>query len=272
MVVNPNFYLALVLGSILFLGSAKLFKKFHCIRTQHIFVIICILLALISLSIPSAYLSDLIGANPYYAGFRSFPFAELLVVLAAPLAGAFSAVLAAKKTQSISKRLIYRVSLVGTLLYISLPFIKPLMMPLPNHIIGNQWVDGVALQTTPSTCGPSSMATILNHYGVKDTEANIAKQVFSSLTGTENWYLARYAHSQGFQYQFLHEPELKKVPTPSIIGVKLGRAGHYITLLDHKNGTYLIADSLSGLQQMTLEEFNRKYLYDGFVLHIKLSK
>ena len=226
--------------------------------------------ALISLSIPAAYLSDLIGANPYYAGFRSLPFAELLVALAAPLAGVFSAGLAAKKTQSVSKRIIYRGSLVGVLLYISLPFIKPLLMPLPNHIISNQWVDGVVLQTTPSTCGPSSMATILNHYGVKDSEANITKQVFSSLTGTENWYLARYAQSQGFQYQFLHEPELNKVPTPSIIGVKLGRAGHYITLLDHKNGTYLIADSLSGLQPMTLEEFNRKYLYNGFVLHVKL--
>ncbi len=268
MAVNPNFFLSLILGSILFLVSAKLFNKLHSILNTRIFLIICVILALVSLSIPAAYLSDLIGANPYYAGFRSFPFTELLVVLAAPLVGAVAARLATQKTNSASKRSVYRICLLITMLYISLPFIKPVLRPLQKDI-GNQWAGNVVIQTTSSTCGPSSLATILNYYGIKDSEANIAQHAFSSSTGTENWYLARYAKLKGMQYQFLHEPELSKVPTPSIIGVKLGRVGHFITLLDHSDDSYTIADSLSGLHQMTLTEFNQKYLYNGSVLHIK---
>ena len=267
-VLNPNFFLSLLLGIVLFLVSAKFFKTPHSVLGKCLVLIVGFILLLISLSIPAAYLSDLIGANPLYAQFRAFPYTELLVVLISPVTGALSGWLATQRTQS--KASIYRACLLITLFYISLPFIKPLLRPLSPDI-GNQWVEGIALQTTSSTCGPASLATIINRYGQTDTEANIARQAFSSSTGTENWYLARYAQRQGYQYQFLHEPELSKVPTPSIIGVKLGKAGHFITLLNHHNGTYAIADSLSGLQHLTAEAFKQKYLYNGFVLHIKQS-
>ncbi len=268
MTVNPNFYLALILGSALFLLSVKLFGKFGSIKSRYFTLIISVILVLISLAIPMAYFFFLFGANPHYATFRTMPYTELLVVLAAPFAGGVAAGLAARKTESVTKRVIFRACLLVTIFYISLPFIKPMIRPLQKEI-GNQWSGNVALQTTASTCGPSSLATVLNHYGIKDSEANIAHRAFSSASGTENWYLARYAQQKGLGYQFLHEPDLSKVPTPSIIGVKLGRVGHFITLYGSSEGRYDIADSLSGLQQMTLEEFEQKYQYDGFVLHIR---
>ncbi|WP_434777071.1 cysteine peptidase family C39 domain-containing protein [Neisseria sp. Ec49-e6-T10] len=244
----------------------------HSVSNKYLYLIVSFIFALLSLSIPVAYLSDAIGANPLYAQFRATPYTELFIVFFSPFTGALSSYLANhcnhSKPRHISRLIL---CLLITLFYTSIPFIKPLIRPLPQHTIGHQWFKGIALQTTPSTCGPSSLATILKGYGTVDTEANIAKQAFSSSTGTENWYLARYAHQQGYQYRFLHEPELGKVPTPSIIGVKLGRIGHFITLLGHNGDTYTIADSLDGLHHLTTEEFKQRYVYNGFVLHIEKS-
>lgn len=270
MIFNPNFILSLLLGLLLFFISTKIAKLIAKPQNKIIFLVISFILALISLSIPAAYLSDLIGANPIYAQFRTYPYTELLVILAAPFLGVINAWLADKKISSSLNRVLTGLCLTVMLLYISLPFIKPLIKPLQNNL-ANKWQDNVAIQTTPATCGPSSLATILKYYGKEDTEANIAKQVFTSATGTENWYLARYAHSQGFDYQFLHIEDLASVPTPAIIGVRLSNFGHFITLLNYQNGIYEIADPLTGRTLLTQEQFNHKYYYTGFVLYIKPS-
>lgn len=263
MLFNPVFMLSLVLGLILFVVSSKVFKVMDKPISKTVLIIVSALLALISLIIPMAYVSDVIDAHPQYAQFRAYPYTEVLVILFAPLIGLINAWL----TRRQPNRLYNCLCLMVMLVYISIPFLKPIIRPL-QHDLENQWKEGVAIQTSASTCGPSSLATILKYYGKEDTEANIAAHAYTSGSGSENWYLARYAYSQGFNYQFLHEPILAKVPTPAIIGVRLGSIGHFIVLLAHNNGLYEVADSLSGKEMLTLAQFNAKYRYAGFALHI----
>lgn len=283
--VNPNYYVALLLSPALFFVSARLFSKLESRAGKRRYITITFIMALISLTIPAAYFSNTIGESPGYAQFRVLAYSELLVCLSAPFAGVvyvwITSALSKTDGKRWLKRSIYLLCLFTVLGYTSLPFVKQLAKPRPFYpdaaTIGNRWVDGVALQTTPSTCGPASLATILARYGSTETEADIAVQAYSSSRGTENWYLARYAQRLGYQYRFLTETDIAKVPTPSIIGVNINRlnragnpsrAGHFITLLDSRDGYHLIADSLSGLHRLTAEEFEQKYRYRGFVLHI----
>lgn len=283
--VNPNYYLALLLSPALFFASGRLFSQLQSRAGKRRYIAITLIMALVSLTIPAAYLSNAIGENPGYAQFRALAYSELLVCLSAPFAGivcvGITSILSKADGKRWLKRSIYLLCLFTVLGYTSLPFVKQLAKPRPFYpnaaTLGNRWVDGVALQTTPSTCGPASLATILARYGGAETEAEIAVQAYSSSRGTENWYLARYVEQLGYQYRFLTEPNIAKVPTPSIIGVNVNRmnragnpsrAGHFITLLDSSDGYHLIADSLSGLHRLTPEEFKQKYRYRGFVLHI----
>ncbi len=261
--INPNFYISIFLFLFLFWLSDRGFSKKSINTPQKTILGFCVLLAAISLSIPMAYLSDAIGAHPNYAQFRALPYTEILVVLSAPLLAYI-----ANKLKTFNNNFVMPWLLLCLgLFYIGLPFIKPIIRPL--HIsMAAQWQDGIALQSTPSTCGPASLLTIFRQYGVTDTESHIAQQAFTSRSGTENWYLARYAKTQGLDYQFLHIPHLQDVPPVSIIGVKLGKAGHYITLLDNQNGVYTIADSLNGIHRFSLVEFEKHYAYTGFVLQL----
>jgi hypothetical protein len=41
------------------------------------------------------------------------------------------------------------------------PFVKPLIVPLDTQQLQDRWLGPVCLQSTPSTCGPAAVATIL---------------------------------------------------------------------------------------------------------------
>lgn len=262
--INPNFWPSLVIFLLLFGASMVVLRLPLGKGRKSILGGVSLLLAGLSFSILAPYFSDSIGENPQYAQFRSQPYVEILVVLIAPAL----AFLASCQRKPRSRLMGMGVILLLGLGYVSLPFIKPIIRPLA---IQNtmRWQDGVVLQSTSSTCGPASMVTVLKQYGVTDTESHIAQQAFTSGSGTENWYLARYAKTQGLQYQFLNIAHLKDVPPRSIIGVKLGKAGHYIVLLNQQNGVYSIADSLSGLHHLTQAEFEQRYVFTGFVLSVR---
>lgn len=263
--VNPNYFIALIMGFIIYCISIRYFAKLPpYFKKKYYLILLVIIFTLISLLIPASYLTDLIGENPNYAYFRAYPYTELLVVLIAPLVGLITQVIVVHYKR---KSFFYFLGFVVLILYISVPFIKPIIRPLPKQM-NDKWHENIALQTTKSTCGPASLATIMNYYGDKGSETNIARAAFSSGSGTENWYLARYAKQQGYQYRFLRETTLSDIPTPAIIGVKLGRAGHFITLLSHNSQYYTVADSLSGLHTLTEQDFNKKYHFNGFVLYL----
>ena len=139
-------------------------------------------------------------------------------------------------------------------------------MPLDPVAFLEKYADGVCMQSTSSTCGPACLVTILNQFGKQETELSVAERSFSCGSGTENWYLARYAKQQGLDYQFSFLKDISEIKTPAIIGVGTVRNGHFIAVLRVENGVYTIGDPLIGLEKLTEHEFLQQYPFTGFAL------
>jgi hypothetical protein len=124
------------------------------------------------------------------------------------------------------------------------PFIKPLIVPLHAQQLQDRWVGPVCLQSTPSTCGPAAVATILaGGFNDRVNERDIAHAARSTSTGTEIWYLAQFLHARGYRVTYHHCP----TPIPySIAGTHTGGAGHFVAVLGCNNGSCQVADPLSG--------------------------
>ncbi len=197
----------------------------------------------------------------WYYQFRSIPGTELLMVFVGVAGGFFATLL---------PRLLLILPLLGTLAISVIPSLKPLIGPIPRNLFKDVWDGDVCMQTTPSTCGAASTATILKQFGVETSEVEIATEAHSYLGGTEAWYLARAARSRGFNVdfdfnsEFFHEDDL-----PAVVGVRLGAAGHFIPILGLEGNRYIIGDPLRGHELLSRQELQNRYHFTGFRMRIK---
>jgi predicted double-glycine peptidase len=192
---------------------------------------------------------------------RSWPGSELLVVFLGCAGGAAAALL---------PRLLLGVPLFAALAPAALPYLKPLLAPLPDDAFQGQSQAAVCLQSTPSTCGPASVTTILRRLGVSATERGIARAAFSYRGGTEAWYLARYVRSRGLSAHFDFRPTFSPAAgLPALVGVRIGGAGHFIAVLDLRDDQVTFADPMIGEEHLSLAGFQRHYDFTGFhmVIH-----
>jgi len=151
------------------------------------------------------------------------------------------------------------------------PYLKPLIGPLPDREFREHQRGGICLQSTPSTCGPASVTTILWRLGAQTSEQATARAAFSYAGGTEAWYLARYVRSKGFAPRFdFRRTFSPSVGLPAMVGVRLGSVGHFIAVLDISGDQVTFADPLSGQERIPLSEFQRRYQFTGF--HMVISK
>lgn len=148
----------------------------------------------------------------------------------------------------------WRVSLpsvmVLMLLTMTVPYVKQLSPPTELH---DKWRDGVCLQSSPSTCGPASAATLLASLGIPASEADLARDSFSTYSGTENWYLKRAIERRGVacHYEWV-APPVARLPCPSIAGLRLGEeSGHFVAILSSDKDGYTIADPRRGRSRIT---------------------
>lgn len=228
------------------------------------------LLALLSLPGFSfiLYYAHVIREPAWYVEFRSIPGAEMLTALSGLLFGALEIPnpLAGKWRYVIGSGTMFRLSILA----VFIPFAKPILLPLSGAGLNDAWKEGVCLQSTPATCGPCSLATIFKSLGLEATEREIARAAFSGRTGTENWYLIRYARRQGLEARIGYKTDLKAVKPPAILGVKLeGGAGHFITYLGDQDRRRIIGDPLSGRFLLTDEVFHRLYDFSGMAMEFK---
>ncbi len=158
-----------------------------------------------------------------------------------------------------------------TLVALSIPFLKPLLDPVNYAALKTSCTGEVCLQSTPSTCGPSSAATILKMFGDSASERELAESSFTSRGGTEIWYLARALQLRGYATQVLVQSSVSPLPRlPAIAGVILpGGAGHFVAVLGEKNGQVTLADPLSGKFQFPASELQKAYHFTGFFLTIR---
>lgn len=210
------------------------------------------------------YYAHLIEVPHWYYQFRSLKGTELLLI---PI-GIASGLLA-----TFLPRPLVILPLLGSVAFTIVPFLKPLIGPISDQTFEDTWNDDICLQSTPSTCGAASTATILNHLGHQITEKEIARAAYSYTGGTEAWYLVRAIRAHGVEATFHSSPpgSISSHDLPAIIGVKLGDIGHFIPVLSHQDGYYLIGDPLRGPETMTLEALRERYELTGFQLHISSS-
>jgi hypothetical protein len=199
----------------------------------------------------------------WFYEFRSWPGTEFLLVFVGGAAGALASLL---------PRSLGIVVLPASTVLAVIPFLKPALQPMDRFTLRDRWKDGACLQSTPATCGPASVCTVLKYLGSEFSESTVARAAFTSASGTEAWYLARWVRSKGFGAEFRIENRDRFSPDgilPAVVGVREGSWGHFIAVLENTpEGQIRFADPLHGGQTMPLAEFQQKYEFTGFVMRI----
>lgn len=167
-------------------------------------------------------------------------------------------------------RILLVLPLLAVVAFATAPVIKTFIGPIPPGTLRNRWDGEICLQSTPSTCGAASTATILKHFGVSATESEVAKEAHSYTGGTEAWYLARVARARGLNVSFLFTPEFTpEAGFPAVVGVRFGPIGHFISILGQDRGKYIVGDPLRGREAMSREELEQRYDFTGFYMRIE---
>ncbi|OYU43157.1 MAG: hypothetical protein CFE44_19935 [Burkholderiales bacterium PBB4] len=192
---------------------------------------------------------------------RSLRVSEFL--LAVPLAAAVA-------WSHFLKRPLALASYAAAVCVLFVPFAKPILRPLDRSQLHDQWEEDACLQSTESTCGPSSAATILRRLGhMEASETTLSRQAWSTASGTEAWYLARAIRNQGLRTEFQFNRFPEGVDLPGILGVRLGSIGHFIAIIRRDGDLWVISDPLIGKENITTAELNRRYQISDFFLHIE---
>lgn len=231
--------------------------------------IIQVMIASSALALPGMFLTiyyfHLIPEMKWYYDFRSLPGVELLTMFIGIAGGAYAVML--------SRRYQYWV-LIAVVLLSSAPYIKPLVFPLKKDKLRETWKGGICIQSSGSTCGPSSAATIMSMLGMPVSELELAQASYTSASGTEAWFQARALRSRGAEVKFIIMPP-ETVPEyfPCIAGVKLsGGIGHFIAILKRNGAKYEIGDPMSGPESLSTDELIKRYKFTGFAMHITIAK
>lgn len=215
----------------------------------------------------AAYYTKLMGEPIWLYQFRSMPHSEIAAGASGLLFGGLQGLVLRhpQVRQRLGKLLVPVVGLFTA----ALPFVKPLVGPLRDSIFAETWRDGVCLQSTPSTCGPASAATVLRHFGIAATERELARECFSIRTGTENWYLARALRRRGLDVRFaVSNPTNMRWDPPAIVGVTADGYGHFIPLLSITNGLVEVGDPLVGRERLKTEDLLAGRRLTGFQMTV----
>jgi predicted double-glycine peptidase len=134
--------------------------------------------------------------------------------------------------------------------------------------------EGVCRQSNDYTCCPAAAVTVLRKLGLPAEEGELAILAHtSSLTGTEPDVLAKVLqkryHADGLvaEYRaFKDVTELKKAGLMVAVLKFNTLQDHCVAILGVQNNRILVADPLSGLRSMSVEEFENQWLFVGIVM------
>jgi predicted double-glycine peptidase len=207
----------------------------------------------------SLYYLHLFPEYSWYYEFRSLPGTEFLTIFIG-IAGGLAA--------SLLPRVCVIVPLYAAMALCVIPTMKTFVGPIPQASFRDRWKDQVCLQSTSSTCGAASLATVLKHFGAEVTEAQLASEAHSYVGGTEAWYLARCARSRGYSVRFSTGDGLDPdAGFPAIVGVRKG-FGHFIPVLGRQGNGFVTGDPLVGREVLSLPQLTERYELTGFRMTI----
>jgi hypothetical protein len=212
------------------------------------------------------FYTGIFGEATWFYTFRSWPGTELTAGGAGWIAGW----LQAKRNQKPRVRKYVSAGFISFLLLLGvmIPYLKPIFLRPDWNDYADHWSNEVCLQSSESSCGPASAATLLHLAGETVTEKQIARESFTSRRGTENWYLIRTLRRHGLLVNYLiGPPEWTNLPYPAIIGVRIGGiegTGHFIAVLDKVGDEYVVGDPMRGREQLGMARLLDHYYFTGF--------
>ncbi len=247
------------------LALVAFFVSYHAVKDRPTKTRILLALVALVAAIPgasfAAYYVHILPDSSWYYQFRSVTGTELLIVFPG-VAGGLAATLL--------PRVLLVVPLLSVAAFAIVPIIKPFVGPIPAGTLRDKWDGEICLQSTGSTCGAASTATILKHLGVDVTESQLAAEAHSYAGGTEAWYLARAARARGFTVDFIFSPGFTPNDgLPAVVGVRLGSIGHFIPILGQEGDRFIVGDPLRGRELLSREELDERYDFTGFHMRIK---
>ena len=259
--MNPN-WLGVISAILAFAAFFMAYRSARRIATKS--KILYLLLAIVA-AIPAAsfavYYAHVFAEPSWYYQFRSIAGTEFLMVFMGVAGGLLA---------TLMPRVLLGIPLFGVAAFSIAPIIKPFIGPIPNGTFRDKWDGDVCRQSTPSTCGAASTATILKQLGQNVTEAELAAEAHSYAGGTEAWYLARAVRSRGFDVNFEFSPGFStEGGLPAVVGVRLGSIGHFIAIIGQEGDKFVIGDPLRGREVLSKEELEQRYDFTAFRMQIK---
>jgi predicted double-glycine peptidase len=228
-----------------------------------------VVLAAIVLAAPGLlfvfYYTHLFDGTAWFYRFRVLPFTDLLPAGIGLLAGVLNARF---EPESFGEKLVVPTALLVSVL---IPFMKPLLNPIELDRLRDRCEGEVCMQSTFSTCGPSSSATLLKAFGQTASEKQLASECLTSRGGTEIWYIARAFERRGFRTQVvIQSPDALCPPSPAIAGVVLpGGAGHFIAIMSQNEDEVTIGDPMKGKLLVKRPDLQTYYHFTGFFLVLR---
>ncbi len=241
-------------------------RSLRCCRTfrqKLALSLLWLVLALPGILLPLYYLHWFDDALWFYE-FRSFPYSELTAMVAGLFAGAVAELTRGRKL--ISRGFLIVLLVLG----IVAPHLKPILAPLASQRFSESWNEDVCLQSTPSSCGAASAATLFRRFGGSLSEQDLARECFTYRGGTENWYIARAFRKRGYKVRYrMGEGLPADLRTPAIAGVRVDGLGHFIAILEDSGDAFVTGDPLVGRKVVDKDEMDRKFDFTGFFMEIE---
>lgn len=269
--LNSIYFLTLAVSIFFFILGQKTVTTVTFRRLFLLWGFVALIAALPALLFVLFYTHWFDNAAWFYT-LRSFPYSELAASglgLGMGLIASYFRPATTKSNTIVARWFAPQSLLVMMALFLLVPYIKPVIAPLRVDL-KDQWSEGVCLQSTSSTCGPSSAATLLRHFGIPASEQELARECFSYGAGTENWYIARALRKRGLNVQYaIVSAQPTEMPYPSIAGTKIGGpsgVGHFVAILGREGNRYIVGDPLVGRLTLTPEELHAQYYLTGFFL------
>jgi Peptidase C39 family len=259
---NPLFIPTVIGAAIFFWVGLTLERKVQSTSMR-----VCLLLVAMLLACPGLlfvlYYVHLFDSAAWFYNLRTVRYTELLGSGLGLLAGVIHVWW---QPESIGEK-----AAVPTVLFVLvlIPFVKPLLDPLNLSQLKDRCEGDVCLQSTFSTCGPASAATLLRAFNGDASEKQLARESFTSRGGTEIWYLARALQRRGIGTRVVINTAGTDMtlPSPAIAGVVLpGNAGHFIALVRSDDSQVTFVDPMKGKGTLSAEELKRQYHFTGFFL------
>jgi hypothetical protein len=210
----------------------------------------------------SLYYAHLLPEPPLLYQLRALPFSEAFLAALGIGAGVWRCLL---------PKLLKPLPTACGVFLLVIPFLKPVLRPIDPSQLSERWEGDACIQSSMVTCGPASAASILRYLGDKETlERDLAKEGWTSQSGTEAWHLAKAVERRGFKVRFLAPdglPDAKDLP--GILGTGGAGAGHFIAVLEMTPEQIVFVDPLSGKKRMSVEQFLRWTMIHPFFMSIQ---